>query len=435
MPRSTNWARIALILISASVAFGQEHWVATWAASPQETRIVTPPAAPTRSAAQNAPARQPAFTPPIANFHDQTVRMIVRTSVGGRRARVQLSNTFGTKPLTIGAAHIALREKDSAIAGGSDRALTFSGKPSATIPPGAEMLSDPVDLDVPQLGDLAISLYLPGDSGAPTMHATGLHTTYISSSGDLTGAASLADAKTTASWYYISGVYVTAPADAGVIVAFGDSITDGATSTVDTDHSWPSLLAKRLVANPATANLAIVNEGISGNRVLRDQAGANGLARLDRDVFSQPGVKWMTLMLGINDIGRATGSAFGAAEPVTADELVAGLRQIIERAHVHGIKVLAATLTPYEGAAYYSETGETMREAVNQWIRTSGAADAVVDFDKVIQDPNHPKQIRADYNIRDHLHPNDAGYQAMADAVDLAIFAGGKQSATSAAVR
>jgi lysophospholipase L1-like esterase len=435
MPLSTSWARVALIVISASAAFGQEHWVATWAASPQETRVVTPPPAAPAGGSQSAPARQPAFTPPIANFHEQTVRMIVRTSIGGRRARVQLSNTFGTKPLTIGAAHIALREKDSAIAAGSDRALTFSGKPSATIPPGAEMLSDPVNLDVPQLGDLAISLYLPGDSGAPTMHATGLHTTYISGAGDLTGAASLTDAKTSASWYYISGVDVAAPADAAVIVAFGDSITDGATSTVDTDHSWPSLLAKRLVANPATASFAVVNEGISGNRVLRDQAGANALARLDRDVFSQPGVKWMTLMLGINDIGRATGSAFGAAEPVTADEVIGGLRQIIERAHLHGIKVLAATLTPYEGAAYYSEAGETMREAVNQWIRTSGAADAVVDFDKVVQDPNHPKQIRADYNIRDHLHPNDSGYQAMADAVNVAIFAGGRQPAASAAVR
>ncbi|HEY7389975.1 MAG TPA: SGNH/GDSL hydrolase family protein [Bryobacteraceae bacterium] len=435
MPLSASWARFALILISASAAFGQEHWVATWAASPQETRTFTPPPAAPAGGAQSAPARQPAFTPPITNFHDQTVRMIVRTSIGGTRARVQLSNTFGTKPLTIGAAHIGLRAKDSTIAPGSDRALTFSGKPSATIPPGAEMLSDAVNLDVPQLGDLVISLYLPGDSGAPTMHATGLHTTYISGPGDLTAAASLADAKTTAAWYYISGVDVAAPADAGVIVAFGDSITDGATSTVDTDHSWPSLLAKRLAANRATANLAIVNEGISGNRVLRDQAGANALARLDRDVFSQPGVKWMTLMLGINDIGRATGSAFGAAEPVTADEVIGGLRQIIERAHLHGIKVLAATLTPYEGAAYYSETGETMREAVNQWIRTSGAADAVVDFDRVVQDPNHPKQIRADYNIRDHLHPNDAGYQAMADAVDLALFAGGKQPAASATVR
>ncbi|HLI82380.1 MAG TPA: SGNH/GDSL hydrolase family protein [Bryobacteraceae bacterium] len=430
---TNSWARIALIAICSGAAFGQEHWVATWAAAPQETRVLTPPGAPQGRGAQQAPAR-PNGPAPITAFHDQTVRMIVRASIGGPRARVELSNTFGTKPVTIGAAHIALRQSGPAIVSGSDHGLTFSGKASATIPPGAEMVSDPVNLQVPQLGDVVISLYLPGESGPPTMHATGLHTTYVVD-GDMTAAASLADAKTTASWFYISGLYVTAPADAGTIVAFGDSITDGATSTVDTDHSWPSLLARRLVNNPATAHWAVVNEGISGNRILRDQAGANGLARLDRDVFSQPGVKWMTLMLGINDIGRATGSAFGAAEPVTADELIAGLRQIVERAHVHGIKVLAATLTPYEGAGYYSETGEAMREAVNQWIRTSGAADAVVDFDKVVQDPNHPKQIRSDYNIRDHLHPNDAGYQAMADAVDLAIFTGGGRPAASAAVR
>jgi lysophospholipase L1-like esterase len=435
MPLSTScWARIGLILICSGTVFGQEHWVATWAASPQETRVPTPAPAPRTRGAQEAPAR-PNFPSPIMNFHEQTVRMIVRTSIGGKSARIQLSNTFGTKPVTVGAAHIALREKDSAVVSGTDRPLTFSGKPSATIPPGAEILSDAVNLDVPQLGDLVVSLYLPGDTGVPTMHSTGLHTTYIAGPGDLTSAPALADAKTTAAWYWISGVYVAAPEDTGLIVAFGDSITDGATSTVDTDHSWPSLLAKRLEANPATAHLAVVNEGISGNRVLRDQAGANALARLDRDVFSQPGVKWMTLMLGINDIGRATGGAFGAAEPVTADEVIGGLRQIIERAHLHGIKVLASTLTPYEGAAYYSETGETMREAVNQWIRSSGSADAVVDFDQVILDPNHPKQIRSDYNIRDHLHPNDAGYQAMADAIDLTIFTGGKQPAASAAVR
>jgi len=402
--------------------------VATWAASPQETRVLIPPGppAPTSPVPQGTANQPPAPPPPIMSFQNQTVRMIVRTSIGGRRMRVELSNAFATKPLMVGAAHVALREKDSAIVTGTDRSLAFSGKPSFTIPPGAQVLSDAVDLTVPPLSDLAISLYLPGETGSPTMHNTGLHTTYISS-GDMASAAAIANpAMTRAAWYFISAVHVAAPADAGLIVAFGDSITDGATSTVDSDKSWPSQFARRVLANPATANLAVVNEGISGNRVLRDLAGANALARLDRDVFSQPGVKWMTLMEGINDIGRATGRGAQASDAVTADEVIAGLRQIVERAHLHGIKVLGATLTPYEGAAYYSETGEPMRQAVNRWIRTGGAFDAVVDFDSVVRDPANALQIKPDFNIRDHLHPNDAGYQAMADAIDLAIFGAGR---------
>ena len=431
---SVGLALAALVLSLASVTFAQEHWVATWAAAPQETRAFTPP--PGQPAAQPGATNQqpvaPPPPPPIMSFQNQTVRMVVRTSLGGRRLRVELSNAFGTKPLTVGSAHVALREKDSVIVTGTDRPLAFSGKPSFTIPPGAQALSDAVELNVPPLSDLAISLYLSGETGLPTMHGTGLHTTYIAS-GDMAGAAAIANPTTTrAAWYYISGVHVAAPTDAGVIVAFGDSITDGATSTVDADKSWPSQFARRVIANPAIANLAVINEGISGNRVLRDLAGANALARLDRDVFSQPGVKWMTLMEGINDIGRATGRGAPASEAVTADELIAGLRQIVEGAHLRGIKVLGATLTPYEGAAYYSETGDAIRQEVNRWIRTGGAFDAVVDFDAVVKDPANALQIKPDFNIRDHLHPNDAGYAAMAEAIDLSIFGGGRAGAASA---
>jgi lysophospholipase L1-like esterase len=357
--------------------------------------------------------------------------MVVRTSIGGRRARIEISNAFGAQALMVGAAHVALRQKESAIVPGSDRALTFSGKPSCTIPPGALMISDPVDLEIPQLGDLAISLYLPGETGLPTTHSTGLHTTYVSGPGDFTSAAAIASGTMSRAWYYISGVDVVAPASTGVIVAFGDSITDGATSTVDADQSWPSHFARRLLSSPATAGFAIVNEGISGNRLLRDLAGANALARLDRDALVQPGAKWMVLLEGINDIGRGTARNAQASDAVTVDELTGAMRQIVDRAHLRGIKVIGATLTPYEGAAYYSEAGEVMRQAVNQWIRTGGAFDAVIDFDAAVRDPNNPKQIRTDYNIRDHLHPNDAGYKAMSEAIDLAIF-GGKATVTSA---
>jgi lysophospholipase L1-like esterase len=425
--RVTHFRVCALLLACTCVTFGQEHWVATWAASPQETRAFAPPANRPASAPVAAPTgrgqQAAAPAPPITGFDDQTVRMIVRTSIGGRRVRVELSNAFGAKPLMVGAAHVALREKDSAIVAASDRALAFSGQPSCTIPPGAQMLSDTVDLEVPQLSDLVISLYLPEETGPPTQHATGLHTTYIGP-GNLTGAPNLTDARTSRAWYFLSGIDVAAPPETGVIVAFGDSITDGATSTMDADRSWPSLLARRVLANLATANWAVVNEGISGNRVLRDVAGANALARLDRDVFSIPGVQWMTLMEGINDIGRGTQNGAQASDRVTAEDVIAGLEQIVERAHLHGIKVVGATLTPYEGAAYYSEAGEVLREAVNSWIRTGGAFDAVVDFDAVVRDPANPKQIRADFNIRDHLHPNDVGYQAMADAINLGIFSG-----------
>ena len=350
--------------------------------------------------------------------------MIVRTSIGGHRVRVQLSNAFGTTALRVGAAHVALRDKDSAIVPGSDRPLTFSGGPSFNIPPGAEVLSDPVDLNVPKLGDLVISVYIPGEASSATVHLTGLHTTYISQPGDFTAAASIPPASTVQMWYWISAVDVLAPKDSSSIVAFGDSITDGATSTPDTDRSWPSQLAQRLEANKATAKFAIVNEGISGNRLLNDGAGVSALERFDRDVLSQPGVKWLIVLEGINDIGIGSLPGAEPADAVTADDLIAGYKQIIERAHVHGIKVIGATLTPYVGAAYASDSGEMIREAVNKWTLTSGAYDAVVDFDTVVQDPSNPKQIRPAYNIRDHLHPNDEGYKAMAEAVNLSIFTG-----------
>jgi len=406
---------LASLLVSPSV-FAQEHWVATWAASPIATNA---PPTPARPVAAGAPAAAPAKPgpAPLRSFNNQTIRMVVNTSIGGRSVRVELANTFGTDPLKIGSAHIALRDHDSAIVPASDRKLMFSGLSSATIPRGASMISDPVDLAVPAAGDVVVSVYLPGDSGPPTQHATGLHTTYISSDGDFTGVPDFTPARTSNSWYFLSGVDVLAPADAGVIVAFGDSITDGATSTNDADAAWPSVLARRL--QDAGSDLAVVNEGISGNRVLGDGAGVSMLARFERDVLAQPGIKYLVFMEAINDIG---GASRAGATPVTAEEIIAVYKQMIARAHMRGIKVIGATLTPYEGAGYYSEPGEVIRTAVNQWIRTTGMLDGVVDFDLVTRDPEHPRKFRPGFNIRDNLHPNDAGYKAMADSIDLSLF-------------
>jgi len=403
-------------------ARAQDHWVSSWAASPQSPRFVIPRVLTTPPPGQTNPPPPPIFPPP-PTINNQTVRMIVHTSIGGRRLRVQFSNAFGTSALEVGAAHVALRDKESAIVPGSDHPLTFSGKPSFSIPPGAELLSDPVDFDVPRLADLVISVFIPGEASTPTVHLTGLHPTYIAQQpGDLTGAPSIADPKPIQLWYWISAVDVEAHSKSGLIVAFGDSITDGATSTPDTNRSWPSQLAERLAANKATADVAIVNEGISGNRLLNDGAGVSALARFDRDVLSQPGVKWLVVLEGINDIGLGARPGAQPPDAVAAGDLIAAHKQIIERAHLHGIKVLGATLTPYVGAAYATEQGEAVREAVNQWIRTSGAYDGVIDFDAAVKDPANPKQIRSAYNIRDHLHPNDDGYKAMAAAVDLSLF-------------
>ena len=401
-----QWAGAGLLQAQSRA---DEHWVVTWATAELLYRAPAPPAVP--------PAGQQA-TVGARGFHDQTVRMMVRTSIGGRRLRVKLENAFGSAPVEIGGAHIALRGKDSTIVEGSDRALSFNGKPGCTLQPGVVLVSDPVNLSFDSLADLAVSLYFPGETGPPTNHSTALHTTYVQS-GNVTSMATLADAATTQSYYYLAAIDVEAPAAASAIVTFGDSITDGARSTSETNHSWPALLAVRLAGKKETAHIGVANEGIGGNRVLHDGTGVSALGRLDRDVFSQSGVKWLMVLEGINDIGHAFTTA---GESLTADELIAAHRQIIEQAHAHGIQVIGCTLTPYEGAGYARDEGEAVRAAVNNWIRTSGAYDAVVDFEAATRDAQNPKRFRAEFDPGDHLHPNNDGYQAMADAIDLSIF-------------
>ncbi len=427
--RITAFSRFAVLTASMLLSgtlpgFAQsasEHWVATWATAAQIYRAPAPPPPPPAPAAAPAPAAV-AATPPRPrapqSFSNQTVRMIVHTSIGGRRLRLQLTNPFGGGAVEIGSAHIAIRDKESSIIPASDRAITVDGSKTFRMIAGQTVVSDPVDLEFAPMADLAVSLYFPTNSGPLATHGLGLHTTYISGEGDFTSQTAIADPITTAAYYWISAVDVLAPPDAAAIATLGDSITDGAASTPNADRMWPARLAARLQANKATANIAVANEGISGNRILMDGAGVAALARLDHDVLVLSGAKWLMILEGINDIGNQARVNTG----LTSADLIHALRQIVERAHTQGLKVIGCTLTPYAGAGYYSDAGEVLREAENDFIRHSGVFDAVVDFDAAVRDPQNPTHFRPDMHSGDNLHPSDAGYQVMADAVDLAIF-------------
>lgn len=389
----------------SSPAWGRskdDEWLGTWATSPQSQSAVQTP----------------------RNFDPATtLRQIARTSIGGVEVRVRLSNELGTTPLVIGSASIALRSSGSAIVPGSDRPLTFSGLSSVTIPPGAPMLSDPVKLHVPPLSDLAVSIYLPAGAQGTTFHNVGLQTNYIApAGGDYTSAVQLPSPTTVLNYFFLTGIEVTASKQAAAIVTLGDSITDGTRSTPDTNSRWPNVLALRLQERRGFDHLSVLNEGISGNRILSAGSGPNTLSRFDRDVLSKPGVKYMTLLIGINDIGN---SARGTGPLVTVADIITGYRQIIERAHQHGITVYGATLTPIQGSGYDFPIAEANRQAVNHWIRTSGEFDAVIDFDAVTRDPSQPARFLPAYDSGDHLHPNDVGYKAMGEAIPLKLFRAG----------
>jgi len=334
-----------------------------------------------------------------------------------------------------------LVSKDDKIIPESDRALSFSGKGSTRIPPGAPMLSDPVDLKFPAFAEIAVSIFLTGKVDTVTFHLAGQKPTYLSEPGDFTAKAEIPNATTKPSWFFLSGLEVLAPGRITATLALGDSITDGVGAKQGEYNDWPDLLANRLAAQKSLPAMAVVNTGIGGNRVLHDGAGVSALARFDRDVLAQPGITNIILLEGINDIGwprmklpapRPGDPSQGAAsmespfakELVSAQDIIAGYQQIIDRAHQHGIRVFIATLLPYEGADYYTEDGEAIRVAVNQWIRTSSTADGYFDFDKAVRDPNRPTRFRDGYHSGDNLHPSAIGYKAMADAVDLAVLRG-----------
>jgi len=436
LPRSWRALVVCVSLAVATASLAQpvarkataarDYWVSSWAAAQLivPMNLGRPAGAPPPTARPaNAPAPPPPIVPapPIPErFADQTIRMIVRTSLGGPRIRLAFSQMLNAEPLEIGAAHVALAKGGSTIDAASGRAVTFHGRPSVTIAPGALVLSDPLDFTVAPLTDVAVSIYVPKDTGSPTIHRHAIHTTYVAAGNRVTEASMPADASTFVSYFWLSSIDVSAQPEAYSIATLGDSITDGYATTVDANLAWPTLLAKRLRANARTQHVGVVNQGISGNQVLRNGAGVSMLARFDRDILGRPGVKWVVLLGGINDINFR--GRFGTP-PLDPAELIAGYEQIIDRCHAHGIKIIGATLTPQEGQFTATEEGERVRQAVNTWIRTSGRFDAVVDFDAVIRDPARPARMRAEFDPGDRIHPNDAGNEAMAAAFDLSLFA------------
>ena len=388
-----------------------------------------------------ATTAQPSMPGAVQTFRNQTLRLIVHTSAGGTKARVKISNTYGDQPLLIGAAHIARRTSGADIDPDSDRTLKFGGQTSTTIPARSMAMSDSVDLDVPPLSDLAISLFLPKPTEATTSHILAMQTSYVSAeTGDSCAAAKFPVVKKILSWPFLTGVDVGAAPGTFAIVAFGSSLTDGDGSTLDTNGRYPDVLAERLQkAGAPWTNVGVLNEGIIGNRLLSDSPqqegspfgaalGESGLARFERDVLSQAGVKFVIIGLGINDIAFP-GSLTPANQMVSADNIIAGYRKLIARAHDKGVKVIVSTNPPFENSflknpsvTFYTPEKEAVRQKVNVWIRTSNEFDGVVDFDEIVRDPSHPTQILPSYDSGDHLHPNNAGYAASGNALPLSMF-------------
>jgi lysophospholipase L1-like esterase len=358
----------------------------------------------------------------ISGVDDKTVRNIVFTSAGGDALRLDLTNVFGAAPLQVGHVTVAQTGPGATVVPGTIHDVTFGGSPSFQIPAGGQLLSDPVAMSVQPLAELTVSLYLPGRSGAISFHSDGQQVNWVSAAGDhATDENGNAFTTQMGSWLYLSQVLVRSSAAEGTVVAFGDSITDGYQSMMGANGRWPNDLARRLdsVDGP---RLSVADEGISGNRVLNDSAffGPSALARFRRDALDVPGVRDIILLEGINDIGFSANLPHPGLD-VSAAEIIAGYKRLIAEAHAAGVRIFGATLLPYQGADYYTAAGEAKREAVNAWIRTSGAFDGVIDFDHVMRDPVDPLALNPGYDSGDHLHPDNAGYQAMADAINLPL--------------
>lgn len=411
MHRLTPCAALALVALTAcahptttpagAARPAGARWIATW--SPSQSAL---------------PARPAAGTPdPVPTYANATLRQIVHTSIGGDRLRIRISNEYGDRPLTIGAAHVARRTSGATIDAATDRAITFGGHATVVVRAGTVVTSDPVAYDVPQLGDLAISFYLPDSARTSTRHSLAVQTTYVARSGNLVASPAFAADTTMRSWLFLTAVEVTNPRVVGTIVTVGNSITDGYAATVDSNRRWPDVLARRLLTS-REAPRAVVNAGISGNRVLTLGSGPSLLSRFDRDVLMQPGVTHVIVLEGINDISR------DALDSASAEDLIAAHRMLAERAHERGVVIVGATLTPFDRPATDARATEreAKRQALNAWIRTGGAYDAVIDFDAITRDPANPRRFLPQYDSGDHLHPSDAGYQAMGEAIDLALF-------------
>jgi len=412
---SICWVLLCLpLLLLASTANdvnagdAQTPWIGSWAAAQQ---LVEP-----------ANALDP------ADLSDLTLRQVVHLSLGGNEIRLRLSNRFGAIPLHVTAVHVArpFSSGSGKIVPASDRAVIFSGSPDVTIPPHADYLSDPVSFPVHALSDVAITLYIDAVPGEQTGHPGSRATSYLAH-GDLVSALELPAAKTVEHWYFIAGIDVPAPPDAGAVVVLGDSFTDGHGATTNGNDRWTDGLARRFPTQLSTQNLAVLNEGIGGNHLLTDGLGPNALSRFDHDVISQPDVRYVIILEGINDIGMLARA--GDVPPSEHDALVRRIigayEQMIALARTHGIKAVGGTIMPFVGSTYYHPglASESDRQAINEWIRVRGHFDAVIDFDKITRDPGHPDRLLPAFDSGDHLHPSPGGYAAMAQAVPLALFA------------
>jgi lysophospholipase L1-like esterase len=368
----------------------------------------------------------------LREFNNQTIRGIIHTTIAGRAIRIRLDNTFGTRPITFDAVFVGKQKQGASLLAGSNHAVTFGGAKAVTIPEGSEALSDEISMAVDAQQNLAISLYTSKPTGPGTVHQSAFQTNYVSDAGDFAAEENAQPfSKTIGSWFFLKEVDVLAVKEvAGAIVALGDSITDGASSRTDAYDRWTDVLARRLNANSSHQTFSVLNAGIGGNRVLSSSPcfGENALARLNRDVFAPAGVRAVILFEGTNDIGQpdtpveAKFAACLARTHISADDLIAGYKQIITQAHARHLKIFGATILPFQGFKGWTEKGEAVRKATNQWIMESHAFDGVIDFSSALTDPANPARLAAQYDSGDHLHPSSSGHEAMARAIDLRLF-------------